>query len=416
MTLPLPEKGTIHCEIYPCQLRKDAPMKFGGFILAAALAIIFEMPLHAQGGEYVVTLSPLVGPSIDRIEAQRYRLFSQMEGFDSAIVCRVADGRFVVLVSLLDANGITKDTALEYSEATLERVAEKINHFDQIVSGDYIQGSDIPHLVETPMSDQDVARRLSGAWLLAQKQLKVQGQSGAERGRRPLSREFPREPSAAVSDLLPFSGEGELPPEESFPQFGFGGGLTSYNTDFTGVEQAFRAIEDYYRAKGYSVSSPGHDFDVSFGWLASLVFRFSPAISLQFDVGKGINTALDKFDAVSGSVLYHFNFEQLSALHLFVGAGLSHFHFEGGQGYGDMISEVNSQGGYYLLERINTAGGGYGYPLTVGIDLNPAARTALRFSSTYVIASTINATSGSTQNGSVSLGGLAFGLHLLLYP
>ncbi len=390
-------------------------MKFGGFILAVALAIILGEPLHAQGGEYVVTLSPLVGPSINRMEAQRYRLFSQMAGFDSAIVCRAADGRFVVLVALLEANGTTKDTALEYSEATLERVAEKINHFDQIVSGDYNQGSDIPHLVETPMSDQDVARRLSGAWLLAQKQLKVEGQSGPERGGRPLSRVIPGEPSAAVSDLLPFSGQGDLVLPESFPQFGFGAGLATYHTDFSQVEQAFKSIEDLYRAKGYTVSSPQRDLDVSFGWLASIVFRFSPAVSFQFDVGKGTDSDLDRFDVVSASALYHFTVGGVQMLHPFVGAGVSHFHFDGGQAYGDVVSEVDAQGGYYLLERINTSGGGYGYPLTVGTDLKLAAQFAFRIYSTYVIASRIDTPTGQAQSGSVSLSGLVFGTRLLIY-
>ena len=109
------------------------------FLLCSAIPM---MPASAQKMSEVVVLSSRVGEIIDQSERTLYHLFPNDKGFISATFFRVDDTSFYASIKVAGPDGISTEIKRDYSVATLLRMAEIVNHREDIVAGNYILGKD----------------------------------------------------------------------------------------------------------------------------------------------------------------------------------------------------------------------------------------------------------------------------------
>ena len=104
------------------------------------LLLLLAATLHAQDSARVVIVSAIVGEVIDREDRDAYKLFPVIADFRSAEIFQHSDGRFVVRVRRNPAAGIS-DTMILYSKVAISALGEQIEHFSELVKGEYAMGS-----------------------------------------------------------------------------------------------------------------------------------------------------------------------------------------------------------------------------------------------------------------------------------
>ncbi len=115
-------------------------------ILIAASFVAMVGKSFAQDSLSVVILSPRVGAVIDAKERDRYRLFWDLEQFDSAVVLRNTVGSYVLYVMGMGVRQHSKDTSLSVPALLLFKYSEKIDHINEIENQTYHAGSNFPSL------------------------------------------------------------------------------------------------------------------------------------------------------------------------------------------------------------------------------------------------------------------------------
>jgi hypothetical protein len=97
--------------------------------------------LQAQDGDKVVILSPRVGAVINAKERERFQLFEGIPGFASAIIHQTAKGTYYADILLTSSDGSERHMTLWYSETEgesyLSKLAERIDHFEDVAAGRY---------------------------------------------------------------------------------------------------------------------------------------------------------------------------------------------------------------------------------------------------------------------------------------
>lgn len=97
--------------------------------------------LQAQDGDKDVILSPRVGAVIDAKERERFQLFEGIPGFASAIIHQTAKGTYYADILLTSSDGSERHMTLWYSETEgesyLSKLAERIDHFEDLAAGRY---------------------------------------------------------------------------------------------------------------------------------------------------------------------------------------------------------------------------------------------------------------------------------------
>ena len=101
-------------------------------------------PASAQDTAKVVVLSTRVGTVIDQTERTLYHLFASDKDFVSATFYRAPDSSFFARVESKGPEGKLVVTHRGYSQESLLRMAEIINHHEDLVAGRYILGNDPP--------------------------------------------------------------------------------------------------------------------------------------------------------------------------------------------------------------------------------------------------------------------------------
>ncbi|MDE3058563.1 MAG: hypothetical protein KGJ59_11475 [Bacteroidota bacterium] len=113
-------------------------------LVLTSLTFAFLLPVAARSQTLAdtVVLSTRVGEVIDQTERTQYNLFPADTNFVSAIFFRASDSSFFArVVSLgLDGKQVVKDRP--YPAVLLLQLAEKINHYEDLVAGNYTMGTD----------------------------------------------------------------------------------------------------------------------------------------------------------------------------------------------------------------------------------------------------------------------------------
>ncbi|MDE3058562.1 MAG: hypothetical protein KGJ59_11470 [Bacteroidota bacterium] len=89
-----------------------------------------------------VVLSSRIGEVINQTERAHYHLFPVDTNFVSAIFFRSSDGNFFARVTLLGPDGKQVVKNRTYTAALLLQLAEKINHYEDLVADNYTMGKD----------------------------------------------------------------------------------------------------------------------------------------------------------------------------------------------------------------------------------------------------------------------------------
>jgi len=95
----------------------------------------------AQQIDEVVIISEKVGEVIDFSERNRFHLFQNVDGFVKATFFRSSDTAYYAQIISYESNGERRETKRAYSLLALLRMAEIINHFDEVSAGGYIVGT-----------------------------------------------------------------------------------------------------------------------------------------------------------------------------------------------------------------------------------------------------------------------------------
>jgi hypothetical protein len=109
--------------------------------------MFFQIYLHAQENNKVVILSNRVGYSIDQVESNYFRLFERFPDFKKAVIYLTPANQYFIKITTGKTDSLEQDTIIAYSESTILRLAEKIEHFEDLIKGDYRIGDKIPTLV-----------------------------------------------------------------------------------------------------------------------------------------------------------------------------------------------------------------------------------------------------------------------------
>ncbi len=110
------------------------------------LVLLLQGMLTPQEISKVIILSDRVGQSVERTERDYFHLFERYSDFKKAVIYISPARKYFVRVTTGKPGTQEKDTTILYSETTILRIAEKIDHFEDIVKGTYHIGDSPVHL------------------------------------------------------------------------------------------------------------------------------------------------------------------------------------------------------------------------------------------------------------------------------
>ena len=366
------------------------------FVCVSTFGLLGLNPvLHAQDSMKVVIISPRVGPTLDAAERKYFHVFSHITGFTGAQFLLGADGTYYVRVSrIASPGGIETDTIMQYSEVGVLTMAEKINHLEELETGDYEMGSEPPHL---EITDQAV-----GLHVAAQKP-----KADLSRQSKTLPRpDVPGPGPKPRSDMLPIGKDESAADIVLYPSYGIGVGIATYSPN---LDETYRAVETYYAGIGYPLSPTSRDVSTSPILCLELYARFWDAIGLTFEAG--LASYDTKIREVSALLLYYPEFLRTASGHLqpFVGIGIARYHFKSSRDYGQYISQ------YTTLDEVSIEGGKHGMNTRIGVEYAPGAVTHIQVFASYLAIPEVNAITREGIAPSVKLGGFQAGLQVIFH-
>jgi|GEM_PF-3659980 len=95
----------------------------------------------------LLILSERVGEKIDLAERDHYKILQLFKNFVSATFYQLHDSLYVALVETQQADGVVQTMTVEYPLSVLFRMAEKINHFEEITAHKYFSGEDVTTII-----------------------------------------------------------------------------------------------------------------------------------------------------------------------------------------------------------------------------------------------------------------------------
>lgn len=376
-------------------------MKTSSSLLVTCLfSLVMICPaLHAGDSSGVVLLSPRFGPRIDALDAKRYGLFQQFAGFQNVTLFRAPAQFYYARFHYVTSDGLTRDTVVQYSEALLLMLAEKVDHYEDIVDGTYHFGDSPSKLVIIPGIDS------SGATLPSPPPTVKSVSKPTE-----IEQKYP----LPASDILPLAVDPEVREKLWYPNLGFGVGITTLSVDLSGLNNAVAAVENKYKLQGYEIvtRSPEVDFG-SLVWV-HLKVRISYPIAFLVEAGSSTSGETSTFHVVTASVLYHFKPLETSWFRPYIGVGIAAYRFSFDLQYGMRISPVTDYGSFTTLDKIQVMGGRTAPLLRGGLEVGSPGVVGLE---AYVLYAFIPAIETNTMEGvpaSVRLGGFIAGARMTL--
>ena len=299
-------------------------------LLALFLVCACGVRLQAQDAAIpdsgrIVILSDRVGPSIDPAERTKFYLFPSILNYRNAVVLQLPDSSFRVRFTVGRENEPPRDTLAVYSYAILCRMAERIDHREEIETGRYQPGVNPPPL-----------------WSAT---------AAAVQLRTPKPPGFPK--NVGTLPLAPAEG---YPYPRYFPAIHIGLGMRTFNPDFSGLAAALQKTPSL----GVSPLMTG-----------LVEIAIIEAISIQAEGGVSIGGE-ESFQGSIGAV-YYLPLNSTRSVRLFAGAAffgwnfsalLSGIRVDGGQSgfcgtagveiHVNQAAAVDLYGGYCPLPTVST--------------------------------------------------------------
>jgi hypothetical protein len=347
-------------------------------------------PLFGQDSAKVVILSSRVGPIIDQEERAYFRLFQPYTHFERAVILQMPDGRYFARITLRAMpSGVESDTLVEYPEMSLLLIAEKINHLEGLKSGDYSMGTE-PATLE-----------------IAEGESVPLNVGPAPERKKPVERSVAKSEGPPRIQTLPIGEAAGAPGPEVFPLVGIGIGVSTYSPDLKGIENAFTAIEEYYRNQGHPVGASNRNLSTGPIFTASLDARFSSVVTALLEAG--LSAGAVEVRSFSASCIYTLASDPAGSLRPYVGAGISRYRFRLERRYGGYISQ------YTTLDAIVIEGGKTGANMRVGIEYLPNISAHLHLFATYLLFPTLDATTSYGGKATAKLSSFQIGTRIVLY-
>ncbi len=368
-----------------------------GFLLIAILGLL-QMPVAAaaaQVSDQVIILSPRVGEVIDSKERELYHLFPGIHDFREAVFYRTPANACYVLVRRTSG----ADTTIALSESALMEASQFIDTREATERESCRPDSTV---VKKTVVDAGSLRSASEKNPPAQR-----SPSGS------LSQAIPPAGRNPKDDLLPFAGNDK---PAHYPSFGIGLGVGMYHSEMTGVEAAFAAIEDGYRAAGASVPRVA-TIDLDPMQLLTISFRpnntFLFACEAGFSGNEFKNSISTKVKMIGGLAYAHYAPGANRMLTLFAGLGGGACRFSMTKPYNATLASYND-GSRDILKHISLNGGGSYFTTSGGLTFHMAPQAAFEIFAQHVSMKTVSTV---TPEGpvSVDLAGTIFGVRLTLF-
>lgn len=377
-------------------------------IILSAIMWAEESGAYSQQECKPVILSPKVGQAIDLAERNNYSLFPQFENFDSAAVFITGKDKYFISFTLRGNNGVSYDTTVWYPDRLIMILSEKIDHIDQLRDGSYsigdseaqLQYSNTPVMMTPPKYDPPPA---------------IPGKTFPP----------PRMLFRGLPDNLPFPKERPVTGFQNY-SISLGINFTYVSADFSGVHDAFTAIEDKYRAQGYSIMR--HDAEMNLPMMigAHLQLRISRNLYLSVETGRTTSEGeTEKFQMISGSVNYRFKPFGTNLLEAHAGIGIGRYSFQIMRRYGlsNRISELRDRYGqinplgeaYTYLNSLASSGQSAVFPLGFGLELLLAGQFSIGLQGNYSFAPDVTLDLVSGPQSRINLGGFHAGGRISIY-
>jgi len=354
--------------------------------------------IYPQGGDRVIIVSNRVGVVIDKSEQIHYKIFERVSDFNSCVVHIDSLDGYYILFTLVDKNGKSKDTAISYSEQAILLLSEKIDHFEEILKGTYKPGTEKARI-----------RILNG-----EEMIKSLDEIARTRDSLAVTLIKPAQP-----DILPFADIGDMQDYYFYPAWGFGFGVSTFSPDFGSVYEAMTAVENKYKALGYSIR-PHNEDQFNMGFLnAHFNLKFTKTIGALINAAVSVNKSVD-YGNIALLAEYYPELLSFGKFCAFGTAGISVTYLSVSQSYGDRISQVSSNNSYYLLDAIKVESSKTGFVAGLGISYMKR-NFASTLSACYQFTSTSEASLYSSYNSSMyiksklSLSSLILGFRITFY-
>ncbi len=371
------------------------------FSLALLLVVALPPLSPCQDSARVIILSPRVGPVITAADRERFSIFGAINNFQRAIVYQRPDTTFFVRFLCREGIDSIAEKRVDYSLQGLLSMAEKINHYEELKAGTYQMGTD-PARLQYAVGNEPM--------LVKAMQMRQTTKA-----------------SAFADDVLPFNGLLPVEIPAGYPRFAIRIGLSSTPCDLSGLSDLVNAVENSFRNLGYPVGSysPGVSLGPS-AWVSLALFPDAPAM-IALEGGTSIGNTGASFTLGSISILWYPLTSESGPVLPFVGGGADaiRISLDREVACGDRVSDVDQNGGYYALDKIEFKGNNraWGWHATGGLEIpfTDSRTTSVCVNATYYskrgnpIGAASSAGAAPLLQRDLTTGNFMFGAYLLIF-
>ncbi len=343
--------------------------------LVVLLAVSLSLPVSApaQDSLRVVILSPRLGPVITPAHRERFRIFQQIDRFQSAVICQARNGDYYAWIESLLPSGTVKRELQPYSYSSVRMMAEKVEHFEKIIDGTYVMGSVPVHL---EYADSSTVAKMSVKPPATAPVPQVAAGGKAMTVPPPSFERYRREAAKlAQEDVLPFAGMMEKDPFERVPVLRFGVGISSFSWGGTEVQEILDLLQEQLAKEGYTIPRyEFHGIKKNPMLLFSIDLLVHPSWGAILEAGKVEDEGQGaSFTSASLSVFYRPAKGISSVVRPYAALGAAYYRLNLKKSFmsGVRVSPIDSNGAYYRLDNISIWGndGRYGGVATFGLEL-----------------------------------------------
>ncbi len=367
--------------------RSDTDRKRNSLPTSRLVFLLFLLLLYAPGafggGDslHTVILSPLVGRTIDHGDREYYGVFRSVDWFKSARLFATDNQRFLVVFTLKDPSGASRESTTVISQEEVFRLSETIDHVDEIRNGRYILGS-------------------------SKATISIDGRS--------ITRVPIVGPYAGLPEKIPLGEPMDPKPGAMQWVFFISAGAVFYPIGFKEIDDMYAAIEARYAARGYPISGTPKSFSSPPRVAYAITIRPFHALSLIAEASPPSSSKELSIGYVSGFMDYALPLDRFSRLRWHFGLGYSWFKIAMKRTYPNIkISPAEPSTGYfYYLSSIDAQVHSGGISGETAITYAPADPWEFLLYGRYTFIADQGATLGSGSTAALHLHILQCGIRL----